>query len=353
MLARKWLGCAVNGFADSESSFSPARRLPALLTSYLTNPQLQRQRRNAEKILGPLAGQDWPIYGGDANGDRYSPLSQINRENVKQLRVAWRVDVGTEGGLQVNPLVIGRTMFVYTPSEQVLALDAATGKQLWTFDPGVKATQPSRGFSYWTDGKQSILFAGVMDHLYALDPATGKPIPSFGEGGSVDLRKDLGNEDFASNFAVLTTPGTIYKDMIIVGFRAPETHPAPHGDIRAYDVHTGKLRWSFHTIPHPGEPGYETWPKDAWKTAGSANNWAGMVVDQQRGIVFAPTGSAVDDFYGADRVGNDLYANTLLALDANTGKLIWHFQGVHHDIWDRDFPVPAGSRHRSARRKID
>ena len=179
-----------------------------------------------------------------------------------------------------------------------------------------------------------------MDHLYALDPATGKPIASFGEGGSVDLRKDLGNEDFASNFAVLTTPGTIYKDMIIVGFRAPETHPAPHGDIRAYDVHTGKLRWSFHTIPHPGEPGYETWPKDAWKTAGSANNWAGMVVDQKRGIVFAPTGSAVDDFYGADRVGNDLYANTLLALDANTGKRIWHFQGVHHDIWDRDFPSP-------------
>ena len=171
-------------------------------------------------------------------------------------------------------------MFIYSPSEEILALDAATGKKLWSFDSGVKATQPSRGFSYWTDGKQSILFAGVMDHLYALDPATGHPISSFGDGGSVDLRKDLGNEDFASNFAVLTTPGTIYKDMIIVGFRAPETHPAPHGDIRAYDVHSGKLRWSFHTIPHPGEPGYETWPKDAWKTAGAANNWAGMVVDQ-------------------------------------------------------------------------
>ena len=318
----------------------PGAAIAGLLAAYLTNPQLNVRGAAEETSTATSPRQDWPIYGGDANGDRYSPLSQINRENVKQLHVAWRVDVGTEGGLQDNPLVIGRTIFVYTPSEQVLALDAATGKQLWTFDPGVKATQPSRGFSYWTDGKQSILFAGVMDHLYALDPDTGKPIPSFGEGGSVDLRKDLGNEDFANNFAVLTTPGTIYKDMIIVGFRAPETHPAPHGDIRAYDVHTGKLRWSFHTIPHPGEPGYETWPKDAWKTAGSANNWAGMVVDQQRGIIFAPTGSAVDDFYGADRVGNDLYANTLLALDANTGKLIWHFQGVHHDIWDRDFPAP-------------
>jgi quinoprotein glucose dehydrogenase len=316
----------------------PTAAIAALLISNITNPQQHVSGAAQEKPTATR--QDWPIYGGDANGDRYSPLSQIDRKNVKQLHVAWRVDVGTEGGLQVNPLIVGRTMFVYTPSEQVMALDAASGKQMWTFDPGVKATQPSRGFSYWTNGKQSILFAGVMDHLYALDPNTGKPIPSFGESGSVDLRKDLGNEDFASNFAVLTTPGTIYKDMIIVGFRAPETHPAPHGDIRAYDVHTGKLRWSFHTIPHPGESGYETWPKDAWKTAGSANNWAGMVVDQERGIIFAPTGSAVDDFYGADRVGNDLYANTLLALDANTGKLIWHFQGVHHDIWDRDFPSP-------------
>jgi quinoprotein glucose dehydrogenase len=312
----------------------------ALLAAYLTSPQLKVRGATQSSRSPAATNQDWPVYGGDANDDRYSPLTQIDRQNVKQLRIAWRVDVGTEGGLQDNPLMVGRTIFVYSPSEEILALDAATGNKLWSFDSGVKATQPSRGFSYWTDGKQSILFAGVMDHLYALDPATGKPTPGFGDGGSVDLRKDLGNEDFASNFAVLTSPGAIYKDMIIVGFRAPETHPAPHGDIRAYDVHSGKLRWSFHTIPHPSEPGYETWPKDAWKTAGAANNWPGMVIDQQRGIVFAPTGSAVDDFYGADRVGNDLYANTLLALDANTGKLIWHFQGVHHDIWDRDFPSP-------------
>ncbi len=325
LLVRRCSGIAVLAFVAAFIWLLP--RMTALGASSKNSPDKS-------------ARQDWPIYGGDANGDRFSPLRQITRGNVKQLRVAWRVDVGTEGGLQANPLIVGRTMYVYSPSEQVMALDAATGAKLWTFDAKVTATQPSRGFSYWSDGKQSILFAGVMDHLYALNPQTGKPIADFGEGGKIDLRKELGNQDYANNFAVLTTPGTIYKDMIIVGFRAPETHPAPHGDIRAYDVHTGELRWSFHTIPHPGEPGYETWPKDAWKTAGAANDWAGMIVDQKRGIVFAPTGSAVDDFYGADRVGNDLYANTLLALDANTGKLLWHFQGVHHDIWDRDFPAP-------------
>ena len=172
----------------------------------------------------------------------------------------------------------------------------------------------------------------------------------FGENGRIDLRKGLRGELREQSIA-LTTPGIIYKDLIIVGGRNPETHPAPPGDIRAFDVHTGELRWIFHTIPHPGEPGYETWPTDAWKTAGAANNWAGMALDAQRGIVYAPTGSAVMDFYGGDRVGDDLYANTLLALDANTGKLLWHFQGVHHDIWDRDFPSPPALFTVDARRQ--
>jgi glucose dehydrogenase len=191
--------------------------------------------------------------------------------------------------------------------------------------------------SYWTDGHQGRILAGIMNFLYCLDAETGKPIESFGEQGRIDLRKEL-RGDFERQSVVLTTPGVIYKDMIIVGGRNPETHPAPPGDIRAFDVRTGKLRWSFHTIPHPGEAGYETWPPEAWKTAGAANNWGGMALDAERGIVYAPTGSAVFDFYGGDRLGNDLYANTLLALDANTGKRLWHFQGVHHDIWDRDFP---------------
>jgi glucose dehydrogenase len=286
------------------------------------------------------AHRDWPVYGGQVAGDHYSPLRQINRGNVQALKVAWTFDTQEKGGLQTNPLIIGRSLFAFTPTQKVIALDAATGKQLWVFNSGTPGLQPTRGLSYWTDGNHGILFAGLLSYLYALDPATGRPIVSFGEGGRIDLRKDLNEKDVTQSFAALTSPGVIYKDMIILGFRAPETQPALHGDIRAYDVHTGKLRWIFHTIPYPGEPGYETWPKDAWKVTGSANNWAGMALDERRGVVYVPTGSAVTDFYGADRIGDDLYANTLLALDANTGKRIWDFQGVHHDIWDRDFPSP-------------
>lgn len=284
--------------------------------------------------------RDWPVYNGGVNGDHYSPLTQINRSNVHQLKVAWTFDTHEKGGLQANPLVIGRILYAYTPSQKVIALDATTGKVIWIFDPGTPGTQPTRGLSYWTDGKNSILFAGALTNLYALDPATGKPILSFGDEGKIDLRKGLTNGDYTATFAALTTPGVIFKDTIIVGFRAPEAEPALHGDIRAFDVHTGGLRWSFHTIPHPGEYGYETWPKDAWKITGAANNWAGMSLDEKRGILYAPTGSAVTDFYGYDRAGDDLFADTLLALDANTGRRIWHFQDVHHDIWDRDFPSP-------------
>jgi glucose dehydrogenase len=280
---------------------------------------------------------DWHVYGGQSANDHYSPLTQINRSNVGKLRLAWTFDTHEKGGLQTSPLIVGRILYGYTPSQKVIAVDAATGKLLWIFDSGIPGTQPARGLAYWREGNEQRIFAGQMNFLYALDPATGKPIPSFGEGGKVDLRKNL-RGDYREQSIALTSPGAIYKDLIIVGGRNPETHPAPPGDIRAFDVRTGALRWSFHTIPHPGEEGYDTWPPEAWKKSGAANNWPGMTVDVKRGIVYAPTGSAVFDFYGADRVGDDLYANTLLALDAATGKRIWHFQGVHHDIWDRDFP---------------
>jgi glucose dehydrogenase len=276
--------------------------------------------------------------GGQYSQDHYSALTQINRKNVKRLKVAWTFDAHEGGsGLQVNPLVVGRTIFAYTPMQKVIALDAVTGKLLWKFDAGINGSQPVRGVSYWTDGEHGIVLAGVMNYLYALDAATGKPLQAFGEDGRIDLRKGLGG-DYREQSIVLTSPGVVFKDLVIVGGRNPEAPPAPPGDVRAFNVHTGKLAWAFHTIPRPGEPGYETWPANAWKTSGAANNWAGMVVDHQRGIVYVPTGSAVPDFYGGARVGDDKYANCLLALDAATGKLIWSFQGVHHDIWDRDFP---------------
>jgi quinoprotein glucose dehydrogenase len=286
------------------------------------------------------ATQDWPAYGGH-DGTHYSSLSQINRGNVKNLVVAWKYDTGEKGGLEVNPIIVGKVLYACTPAGSVIALDAATGKLLWKFAPPVPGRVLTRGVSYWTDGHESRIFAAFRSYVYAIDAATGKGIPSFGEGGRIDLRKGL-RGNYLENTVALTTPGSIYKDLIIVGGSNPETHPAPPGDIRAFDVHTGAVRWTFHTIPHPGEFGYDTWPKEAWKDAGAANNWAGMSVDNKRGIVYVPTGSAVFDFYGGDRIGNDLFADTLLALDAGTGKRIWHFQGVHHDLWDRDFVAPPG-----------
>jgi glucose dehydrogenase len=282
---------------------------------------------------------DWPVYGGQAAADHYSALSQINRKNVQQLQVAWKFDAGEEGGLETSPIIVGRVLYAYTATQKVIAVDGASGKLIWKFDSGIKGKSPVRGLSYWTDGKDDRIFASVTNFMYALDAHTGNPISSFGEKGRIDLRKDL-RGDYQLQSIALTSPGIIYKDLIIVGGRNPETHPSPPGDIRAFDVRTGALRWRFHTIPHPGEFGYGTWPKDAWLVAGAANNWAGMALDAERGIVYVPTGSPVFDFYGADRVGDDLFADTLLALDAQTGTRIWHFQGVHHDIWDRDFPSP-------------
>jgi quinoprotein glucose dehydrogenase len=286
------------------------------------------------------AQRDWPAYGGGAENNHYSSLAQIDRKNVARLAVAWSYDTQEEGVLQTSPIIVDGVLYGLTPTQRVFALDAAIGRVLWKFDSGINGTQPNRGLAYWSGEKDKRILVGVLNFLYALDAATGKPIPSFGSQGRIDLRENLGREPAAAQSIYLTSPGVVYKDLIIVGGRNPETLPAPPGDIRAFDVRSGKLRWSFHTIPRPGEFGHETWPEDAWKSSGAANNWAGMSVDTKRGIVYAPTGSAAFDFYGGDRVGDDLFANCLIALNAETGERIWHFQGVRHDLWDRDFPSP-------------
>ena len=287
--------------------------------------------------------RDWPIYGGTPENSHFSSLTQISRKNVKRLRVAWTFDTEEAGGLQTSPIVVEGILYGLTPSQKVFALNAATGKLLWKFDSGILGTQPDRGLAYWSDGeglnKARRILVAVMNFVYALDATTGKAIASFGRDGRIDLREDLGR-DPAQQSIYMTSPAVIYKDLMIVGGREAETWPASPGDVRAYDVRSGKLRWSFHTIPHPGEFGYDTWPKETWKTSGAANNWTGMTVDTERGIVYVPTGSAAFDFFGADRVGDDLFANCLIALNAQTGERIWHFQGVKHDLWDRDFPAP-------------
>lgn len=284
--------------------------------------------------------QDWPAYGGGPLNDHYSSLSQINRGNIKRLQVAWSFDTRESGGLETSPIVVGRVLYGVTPTQKVFALDAASGKLLWEFGAGMDGSQPDRGLAYWTDGRNARILVGMMNFLYALDARTGEPIESFGEHGRIDLRENLDRQPAKSQSIYLTSPGIVYKDMIIVGGRNPETLPAPPGNVRAFDVRTGQLRWTFHTIPQPGEFGNETWPKDAWKTSGAANNWAGMSLDPKRGIVYVPTGSAAFDFYGGDRAGDDLFADCLIALDAETGKRIWHFQEVRHDLWDRDLPAP-------------
>jgi len=287
-----------------------------------------------------LAASDWPGYGGGPAGIRNSPLKQINRANVSHLKVAWTYDTNDgPGDPQTQPILVDGVLYGVTPTHKAIALNGATGKILWTFDSGIRGRGPNRSVVWWSSRAERRLFVAVQSFVYALDPASGKPIADFGEQGRIDLRQGLGREAAKQSY-VLTSPGIIYRELLIVGGRLPEALPAPPGDVRAYDVRTGKLRWTFHTIPHPGEPGYETWPADAWTYSGGANNWAGMALDEKRGIVYVPTGSAASDFYGADRLGDNLYANCLLALNAATGERIWHFQGVRHDIWDRDFPSP-------------
>jgi quinoprotein glucose dehydrogenase len=297
----------------------------------------------------------WATYAGSKDGSRYSASEKINLQNVQNLKVAWTFSSGDKDPNnhtqnQCNPIMVDGALYGTTPTLKLFSLNAVTGKQNWIFDPASTDTSKkkdpmaffkvNRGVVYWEDedGSSKRIFYNAGSKIFAIDAERGKLIGDFGDNGYIDLTKDLGRQ--AHSFIAATTPGIIYKDMLITGMRVSEDEDAVPAPIRAYDVRTGELRWSFHTIPHPGEKNYETWPdKNAWKKLGGANNWSGMSLDEKRGIVYVPTGSIGGDFYGGHRKGPDLYANSLVALDANTGKYIWHYQVVHHDLWDRDLPA--------------
>ena len=285
--------------------------------------------------------QEWPVYGGPGNA-RYSPLTQITRANVSQLEMAWSYDshdAFTGSEMQSNPIVVGGLLYVTTPTLKVVALDAATGREIWKFDPGGGAPSGGRFRHRGVVVDRDRVFVTYRNYLWALDRKTGEPIRSFGADGRIDLRDGL--DQPAEKLSVsASTPGVIFEDLLIMGSTVPETLPGSPGHIRAFDVKTGKLRWIFHTIPKPGEYGYDTWPTDAYKISGGANAWAGVTLDPQAGVVFAATGSASFDFYGVSRHGDNLFADSILALDARTGKRLWHFQAVKHDLWDWDFPAP-------------
>ncbi len=292
----------------------------------------------------------WSEYGGSKDRIHYSGLDQIDTANVGGLRQVWTYhcgDVDSNSQIQVNPIVIGHTLYGVSPRLKLFALDAASGRVKWTFDPALITPVKNwsmnvcRGVVFYGGGEEDQrLFYSVGFSLYGIDALTGKPIDSFGDHGQIDLHHDLGR-DVSQLFISGTSPGVIYKDLLIIGDRVAEQADAAPGHIRAYDVHTGRLRWIFHTIPYPGELGYESWVDTAaYRHLGGANAWSGFSLDEERGIVFAPIGSASFDFYGGRRLGNDLFANCVVALDAATGKRIWHFQTVHHDLWDRDLPTP-------------
>jgi quinoprotein glucose dehydrogenase len=289
---------------------------------------------------------NWRVKGGTPDGIQYSSLRSITKENVSQLKVAWTYRSGdadtveNRTQIQCNPIIVKDTLFGTTPSLHAFALNAATGKEIWRFNPGTDnpGLGVNRGVTYWQGPGGARILYSFGEHLYALHAGNGQRIETFGTNGRVSLKEGLGAR--AAKLMVLSnTPGVIFENLLIIGSRVHEGPIAAPGYIRAFDVVTGKLVWTFKTIPHPGETGYDTWPPDAWERVGGANSWAGMSVDHQRGWVFASTGSASFDFYGGNRKGANLFANCVLALDARTGERKWHYQTIHHDLWDRDLPA--------------
>ena len=292
---------------------------------------------------------EWRSYQGGDDRNQYSPLSQVNVGNVDQLQVAWTyktadIDSNDRTQIQCNPLVIDGVLFGTSPKLTCFALEASTGKEIWKFEPETSGSfnfsmGVNRGLAYWEEEDEKQIFYMAGHFLYALDASTGEPVAGFGENGKVNIKTGLG-PDAEKHYVNGTSPGVVYRDKIIIGCRVSEDRIAAPGYIRAYNVRTGEQEWIFHTIPKEDEYGYWTWPEDAHERIGGANNWAGMSLDRENGIVYVPTGSASFDFYGGNRVGKNLFANCILALNAETGERIWHYQTVHHDLWDRDIPSP-------------
>ena len=292
--------------------------------------------------------REWQVYSGDYAGTKYSELDQVNSENVTQLEVAWIFRTGpilggAKSTIECNPIIVDGVMYLTSPSLKIFALNAETGQEIWQLDPfiGGKTSGVNRGVTYWEDGDDKRILYVAGPHLYALNAATGEPIKSFGTDGKVDIREELDRDVFPLLTVSATTPGVIYKDLLILGSIVDDgpSHGAP-GHVRAFNVRTGKREWIFHTIPYPGEPGHETWPRDAWKKIGGTNAWGGFTLDEERGMVFFGTGSPSYDAYGGDREGKTLYGNCIMALKADTGEMVWYFQTVHHDLWDYDIPCP-------------
>ena len=323
------------------------RMLPVVLLAAIVS---------SRPVTGAPRPGEWPNVGGDKGGTRHSPLTQINRENVAKLEVAWTYhtgDAGEKTTIECTPLVADGRMFVTTVTSRVVALDPATGKELWKFDPYATVVNKrarasggvNRGVAYWSDGNDDgrrRVILGVADgRLVSLDAATGTPDPAFGDNGHLDLRKGITERDITHLAYGPTSAPMVFENLVIVGCSNDEGHPGAPGDPRAFDVRTGKEVWRFHTVPRPGEVGHDTWePSDAWKNRGGANPWGGLTLDSESGVLFCGTGSAGPDFHGAGRRGANLFANCVLALDARTGKRLWHFQTVHHDVWDHDNPCP-------------
>jgi quinoprotein glucose dehydrogenase len=289
----------------------------------------------------------WSVYKADAEGTGYSILDEINKNTIQSLEIAWThkfsdAPPGSRGGnSESNPIVVDGVMYTLSARHRVYALDAATGKQIWAFDPfnGEAGGGIGRGVTYWEEGSDKRILLTAGDKLYALNAQTGLAIPSFGNNGWVSMNIGMrGDPDKIS--VIPTSPGIVFKNLLIIGNEVSELYGAEPGHVRAYDIKSGKLEWTFHTVPQPGEFGYDTWPKDAWKYVGGTNNWGGMSLDTKRGMVFFATGSPTYDYYGKDRIGKNLFGNSVVALDAATGKYRWHFQTVHHDLWDYDLPAP-------------